>query len=847
MRLGQDFGAAGNEIYVAFKAEEEKTNTLRAEEAFSKLRERQLQLTYGDQDGFTNKKGSQAVDKPLAKEYGDRFNQAYREIESGLGNDDQKLKFKTRATAARLQFDEGLLRHLAQENEAYAKQTTDGAIRTEVASIAANPYSSEAMAFGMERASELIRKEVARQGFTGKAATDQAEEGIRKVKDAMWVARIEAIMLKQPMTADQLFRANADQISNPAVRLQMQARTREAAFGVQGTMEAQKIIDEYRSSPERAQSKSVGMAVPADIQSLLEKPNQTKAEKEKIWSFWKEHSSPGDKGGRVLDVEGGIIVKAGGMPGADPATENTSGLPMARDIAAELPFLLTKVEKRADALYGTDPSNPDRAAFVRRVTQELQAKVAADVHQLNALQRKNQGTIIDAVTGMSAPGGMVLAGGRGGAPGQTITSFAQIQSDPRLFTAWQGMDVQAKVSVMNMIEANQRADQKGNESLYWDTWNRIHLPAGDPKKIDFYGQIIGLAGPGKLSTQQVGQLRLEIDRAETPGGRSVSQMRRAADSSVEQWFRTNLNTNMLFMEQKLTNPTAYMDWTNRWREEVGKKVDTLIADGKPEMVRNLFALDSKESVIKPEYLQTFMGAGTTLKDQADAVRQGAAPGVAPAKPPANVMTDEKSFLTWANALPPEQKTFITPEGKTMWIPGRKPATADAAPAAPVEAGKPAPGAAPAPAQPAAQPTMDATGKVVPPPAPVARAPGDAPAFGGSLTEKTPEYLQQHVTELNMDALGYALKETGKTVAWAINPLTMGRQVLDLYWAGVEKLKTLPPAMRRESARAYFTDIMAKPQFFKEDIPALQEALKYGDLTAAEKKKARTMLKAAGVE
>lgn len=907
MRLGQEMGAAGDQIYVAFKAEEEKTNTLRAEEAFSKLRERQLQLTYGEQDGFTHKRGSQALDRPLAKEYGDRFNQAYREIESGLGNDDQKLKFKTRATAARLQFDEGILRHLAQENDAYAKQVSDGAVKTEIAAVTANPYSTEAMLFGLERARGIIEKEVARQGLAGKAATDQVEIHMRKVQDAMWVARIEAIMYQQPMTADKLFRDNADKISDPQVRLQLQARTREAAFGVQGTMEAQKIIDEFRSIPERAPG-TTDVKLGARAQELADKQfagTATKAELNELAGLYKQMRPQGG----AVDPS---MVQAGGMPGTDPMTANTSGLPMARDIAAELPLMLTKVEKRADALYGTDPSNPDRAAFVRRVTQELQAKVAADVQQLNAIQRKNQGIIIDAVAGMSAPGGGMMAAGGRGTPAPVITSFAQIQADPRLYGAWQMMDVQAKVAVMNMIEANQRADQKGDEKLYWEVWNRIHLPAGDPRKIDFYGQVLPFAGPGKLSTAQIGQLRLEIDRSETPGGRSVQQMRRAADTSVERWFQTNLNTNLMFMEQKLTNPTAYMDWTNRWREEVGKKVDALIAEGKPELVRNLFMPDSKESVITPAYLQTFMTpAGGQPAVAPAAARADAGKTIAQ---PKEIDTREK-LDAWFKTLPPDVTTFVGTDGKAYKVPRASggqgmsrpdgtqkgagflgplpvPGTnsvateysigvqiggkevdiptlvptltrqevgqvlaAAAAGAAPPEAvvkkarefaeqrikeGKPV--FATAEESPRApNVAMDPAGKLVTPPAPKARDPNALPKFAGSRYAVSPE--EQARLDTHFEALKAAVGAVASTVGNAV--IEAGLMGIRTRQALVEMVTGLVGNTRRDTARATFQAVLDADSFMLEDVPVIEAALKYGDLDAAQKKKAKAMLKAAG--
>jgi len=127
MQLGQDIGAAGEEIYRAQKIEEDRINTLRAEDAFTKLRQRQLDLTVAD-GGFARLQGEAAVTRPIRQEYLKRFDDAEGEFAKTLSNDDQRARFKSRARVARLQYDEEILRHLAQQSDVYAKQVYDGVI-----------------------------------------------------------------------------------------------------------------------------------------------------------------------------------------------------------------------------------------------------------------------------------------------------------------------------------------------------------------------------------------------------------------------------------------------------------------------------------------------------------------------------------------------------------------------------------------------------------------------------------------------------------------------------------------------------------------------------------------------
>lgn len=418
--------------------------------------------------------------------------------------------------------------------------------------------------------------------------------------------------------------------------------------------------------------------------------------------------------------EGGMQAASMTTPGGgtrDPFTQNTSGMPLARDIAAQLPFMLLAVEKRADGIYGPDKGNPDRQAFVRRMTTELNAKVAADVQQLTAIQRQAQGLLIDAVTGTGGAGGGVGApagdvaltgGGRAGTPGTVITSFSQIQQNPTLLAAWQRMDPQAKLGIERLIEFNQRQQGAGNEDLYWKTWKRIHLPTGTPGKIDFYQQIIDLAGPGGLDTKQIGQLRLEIDRAETPGGRSVNQMRAAAAQRVEQYFKTH----MMFTAQ----PARQIAATARWAEDVGRKVDEYVKAGTPEKVRAMFQLDTPESVLGPvgkngtlQYLESYVNSTPAAgqAQQAQQVRNGTQAPLAdapsappPAEQPANVTT-RAQLDAWLQAQPAHVTTFKGLDGQVRLIPGR------AAPAGP--------GAAQTGATAPVAPVMNQKGELVTPP------------------------------------------------------------------------------------------------------------------------------------
>jgi hypothetical protein len=177
--MSSDVAAGLEEVYRASKVEEERINALRAEEAYTKLRDRQLDLSIGEQNGFTKVKGSAAVSRPLFVEYGKRFEDAEREIDSGLSNDEQRRKFKARSQVARLQFNEDMLRHLSREGDTYAKEVYDGTIATEQKSAAARWDSPNDVASSLVRIDSAVRDRAERNGWPAeyRKAVLQEEQG----------------------------------------------------------------------------------------------------------------------------------------------------------------------------------------------------------------------------------------------------------------------------------------------------------------------------------------------------------------------------------------------------------------------------------------------------------------------------------------------------------------------------------------------------------------------------------------------------------------------------------------------------------------------------------------------
>jgi len=165
MDLGRQLGAGAEELFRAQKVEEGRVNELRAEDAFTKLRERQLDLSIGEQNGFTKLRGADAVSRPLLTEWGKRFQDAETEIANTLNNDEQRRLFKKRADVSRIQFQEEILRHLAREGDTYAKEVYDGTLITEQRNAVARWDSPNDIDLSLARIKAAVDERADRYGW----------------------------------------------------------------------------------------------------------------------------------------------------------------------------------------------------------------------------------------------------------------------------------------------------------------------------------------------------------------------------------------------------------------------------------------------------------------------------------------------------------------------------------------------------------------------------------------------------------------------------------------------------------------------------------------------------------
>ena len=163
-QAGSNISAGGNALEARAKIEQEKIDTLKAEDAFTQLRQTQLDLTVG-KDGYANLKGAAAVNTPVYQVYTQKYQDAQQQLEGTLKNSEQLNKFRQRANIAYSQMQENILRHTASEADSYAKEVTDGILQTEVRQATANWESPQDIAVSLTRIDAAIKAQAERSGW----------------------------------------------------------------------------------------------------------------------------------------------------------------------------------------------------------------------------------------------------------------------------------------------------------------------------------------------------------------------------------------------------------------------------------------------------------------------------------------------------------------------------------------------------------------------------------------------------------------------------------------------------------------------------------------------------------
>ena len=209
----EDFAAnemrfSGEELAQAAKyalATKEHQDTLAAEDAYTKLRQKQVDLTYGD-NGFANLKGGDAVNGNVAQNYGEQFSRAAQELSDSLGNDYQKQLFAKRAALASTEMQGDIARHVVSQREPYATDVVNGTVATETQLASRNPAMAPTAAVRINAAIDNFAAQFGKP-------KEWADEKKTLAKSAMFSKIIEQSLDSDPAQASKLYAAYADTLT----------------------------------------------------------------------------------------------------------------------------------------------------------------------------------------------------------------------------------------------------------------------------------------------------------------------------------------------------------------------------------------------------------------------------------------------------------------------------------------------------------------------------------------------------------------------------------------------------------------------------------------------------------
>jgi len=213
VELGRALQGAGDQVFKVFEREQQRADTMRAEDAFNQLRERQLDLSLGKENGFANLRGGDAANGDLLGKWSKRFGEEQKRIESTLGNDRQREAFRQRSATALAGFQGDILRHVAQQTDVYALSVYKGTLDTETRNAMANWSDPQAIATSLERINNAVTQEADRSGWSPEAAAAarmQAASGVHATVIA------QALVNENAAYAQRYYAANKDSI-DPSV------------------------------------------------------------------------------------------------------------------------------------------------------------------------------------------------------------------------------------------------------------------------------------------------------------------------------------------------------------------------------------------------------------------------------------------------------------------------------------------------------------------------------------------------------------------------------------------------------------------------------------------------------
>jgi soluble lytic murein transglycosylase len=203
-QFAQGLGQAGDAIAQITLDVQRQANALVTDNAVNKAKETALRLAYDKSQGFTSLRGYDALNrpdgKPLADEYGAKFDEAVKVLAGDLKNHEQREAFAAQALQIRTGLVAQAIQHETAQFREYNLSTQEGTIKTEMNNIGLNYKNPDQVNSSVER----LKGAVAEQGLALGKSVQWIEATQRDV-----VSKAHSTALAAALTEDNVVYADA--------------------------------------------------------------------------------------------------------------------------------------------------------------------------------------------------------------------------------------------------------------------------------------------------------------------------------------------------------------------------------------------------------------------------------------------------------------------------------------------------------------------------------------------------------------------------------------------------------------------------------------------------------------
>lgn len=254
-QLGQGLG----QLAVGMQRAQDEADTARVNDALNQLIETELDLTYGETDGYTRLKGVNALqrpdNRPLSEEYTERLQSRSDEVLGSLGNARQRQLFQQRAQERLTQFRGNLMNYEGRENQDYQISVAQGSAALAAREVSA--YYNDPLR--VTDATDRIRAAVMSEGrLKGRAAVEIQAEADIKVSAAHLGAIDQLLAQNNPLGAERYLRQYKGDLVESDL-LKARSAVDELANQAIGNIKATQVLQTY-----------VQLAQPTDIDRALQ-------------------------------------------------------------------------------------------------------------------------------------------------------------------------------------------------------------------------------------------------------------------------------------------------------------------------------------------------------------------------------------------------------------------------------------------------------------------------------------------------------------------------------------------------------------------------------------------------